>query len=460
MFDSCKDKKNCGTAFAIVQIPEKNISCNLKIVFTSKIFTIMKTRTFGLMAIMMIASTIQGMARQRIQVEAVNNDISYYLDLKAIASIFGDSRDLEDFERRINDYDSQISNLDLNSDGDVDYLRVIETSENNTHLVVIQAILDRDVYQDVATVVVERDQYRRSYVQIIGDPYIYGQNYIIEPVFYQTPFIVSWFWTPRYHSWFSPYSWGYYPRHYRYRHPLHIDLYLSHIHGCINYSHHYRYNDNWRSQDAYRIHNSISRNDYSTRYPERSYNKRNSETVNRYEMDKRRNSDYVRMPDRSIDNNNSHRNSSDNVYDRSSNRKPTEERNSYGTRIENPSRTSESNRAYEPTRQNRESNNAVSRGSSVERNQNTYNNGSESRKPTITRESNTSRQEERKSEPKVSTNSNSTSRGESVRTSRPATENKTVERSSSTQRSSTPSKAKSESTRSSDSGSKSESGRR
>ena len=114
-----------------------------------------------------------------------------------MASIFGDSRTLEDFERRLNDYDAQISNLDLNSDGEIDYLRVIETSENNLHLIVIQAILDRDVFQDVATIVVERDRNRRTYVQVIGDPYMYGYNYIIEPVYLRTPRIFSWFWTPR-----------------------------------------------------------------------------------------------------------------------------------------------------------------------------------------------------------------------------------------------------------------------
>lgn len=93
-----------------------------------------------------MAAGVQLQAQNRITVEAYNNDISYYLDLKAVASVFGDSRDLEDFERRINDYDSGISNLDLNGDGYIDYLRVIETSENNVHLVVIQAVLDRDTY--------------------------------------------------------------------------------------------------------------------------------------------------------------------------------------------------------------------------------------------------------------------------------------------------------------------------
>ena len=75
-----------------------------------------------------------------------------------------------DFERRLNDDNNQISNLDLNGDGEVDYLRVIETYENDLHLVVIQAILDRDVFQDVATIVVDRDSNSNISVQVIGRP--------------------------------------------------------------------------------------------------------------------------------------------------------------------------------------------------------------------------------------------------------------------------------------------------
>jgi cystathionine beta-lyase family protein involved in aluminum resistance len=58
---------------------------------------------------------------------------------------FGDSRNLQDFERRLNDPELQISNLDLNNDNEVDYLRVIETVENRTHVIIIQSILDNDV---------------------------------------------------------------------------------------------------------------------------------------------------------------------------------------------------------------------------------------------------------------------------------------------------------------------------
>jgi hypothetical protein len=40
-------------------------------------------------------------AQNRTSVNAMNSEISDNLDLRAVASIFGDSRNLQDFERRL-----------------------------------------------------------------------------------------------------------------------------------------------------------------------------------------------------------------------------------------------------------------------------------------------------------------------------------------------------------------------
>lgn len=251
----------------------------------------MKTKLASLLVVLFISAATQ-LSAQRFTVQPVNDDISYYLDLKAVASIFGDSRNLEDFERRLNNDDDQISNLDLNRDGEIDYLRVIETYENNLHLIVIQAILDRDVYQDVATIVVDKDNYNNVNVQVIGDPYLYGYNYIIEPQYIRLPRIISWFWTPRYSIWISPYRWGHYPRYYRYRHPIGLNLYLSHIHNHINYDHRYYYNEHYRNDHAFKLKNTISRNDFGVRYPDRDFRSRNNNVSNRYDFEKRNDRSY------------------------------------------------------------------------------------------------------------------------------------------------------------------------
>ncbi len=246
----------------------------------------MKTKVASLLAVFFMIAA-QSMAQQTITVEAQNSDISNNLDLQAVASAFGESTDLEDFERRLNDYDSQISNLDLNNDGEVDYLRVIESAENNVHVVVIQAVLDRDVFQDVATIVVDKKNDRRTYVQVVGDPYLFGDNYIIEPVYVYTPSIFSFFWGPRYRAWYSPYYWGYYPSYYRYRRPFALDIYLSHIQMHINHNYRYYYTNRWRNEHAERIYNSMGRHDYAHRYPDRTFVRRNENIRNKNEFNSR-----------------------------------------------------------------------------------------------------------------------------------------------------------------------------
>lgn len=231
--------------------------------------------------------------RRVVTARATSYDISDNLDLDAVASIFGDSENLEDFERRLNDPDSRISNLDLNQDGYIDYLRVLENSSDRNSLVVVQAVLDKDVYQDVASIEIERLSNNNHRIQIVGDSYIYGSNYIIEPVFVRTPIIFSFFWGPRYSPWQSPYYWNYYPRWYSYYRPYSPFKYHKHIYVHIN-----RYNTYNRVNDRH-IHFSgdnyshIRRNDYATRYPDRAFNNRHQGVSNRNELIERRPSNTV-----------------------------------------------------------------------------------------------------------------------------------------------------------------------
>ncbi|HEY3372097.1 MAG TPA: hypothetical protein VGK10_14675, partial [Prolixibacteraceae bacterium] len=179
----------------------------------------MKTK-IGILVLALSTSFINVQAQRTVTTtRASSYDISDNLDLDAVASIFGDSEDLEDFEHRLNDPDNRISNLDLNEDGYIDYLRVLENSSDRNSLVVIQAVLDEDVFQDVATIEIEKTHNGNPRIQIVGDAYIYGSDYIVEPVFVSTPLIFSFFWGPRYASYHSPYYWNYYPSWYSYYRP-------------------------------------------------------------------------------------------------------------------------------------------------------------------------------------------------------------------------------------------------
>lgn len=220
-------------------------------------------------------------------VRANNGDISDNLDLKAVASIFGDSKDLEDFERRLNDPDIQISNLDLNRDGRVDYLRVIEAVEGNTHLIILQSVLGADTFQDVATVEVERDRNNNVQVQVVGDVYMYGQNYIYEPVYVHRPIIWDIFWVSSYRPYYSPWYWGYYPTYYSYWAPYPVYRYRNNIHVHINNYNTYNYVNVRRSNRAVALHNTRRANSYERANPNNSFTRRTNAT-NRYALEQTR----------------------------------------------------------------------------------------------------------------------------------------------------------------------------
>lgn len=151
-------------------------------------------------------------ADETITVSSTSSDIAAGLDLKAVAKIFASAKNLEEFENLLNHPDSSYVNLDLNGDGDIDYIRVVETGSGNSRLVVLQAIIAKDIFQDVASIRIVKDETKNNVnVTITGDERIYGENYVIQPVYVYRPIIYDWFWGPDWYCWTSPYYWGYWP---------------------------------------------------------------------------------------------------------------------------------------------------------------------------------------------------------------------------------------------------------
>ncbi|MBD3581428.1 hypothetical protein [Flavobacterium selenitireducens] len=251
----------------------------------------MKTKTIYALFSLFIATGL--FAQNRTTVTATNYDVSDNLDLKAVASIFGASRNLEDFEQRLNDPANQISNLDLNNDNEVDYLRVIEVNQDNTRLVILQAVLDREVYQDVATIDAERSA-NAVQVQVIGDPYLYGPNYIYEPVYVTRPVFFDFWWSVGYRPYVSSWYWGYYPNYWQVWHPMPIYRYRNHVHVHVNVHNHYNYVNVRRSRTAETIYRGRRADAYARQYPERSFSQRHANVANRHELDKTRRLDRGR----------------------------------------------------------------------------------------------------------------------------------------------------------------------
>ena len=249
----------------------------------------MKTKLLLLSLLTSVFAT-QIQAQGRTSVNAMNSEISDNLDLRAIASIFGDSRDLQDFERRLNDPQLQISNLDLNNDDEVDYLRVIESVENRTHVIIIQSVIDQDLYQDVATIDVEKDRYNNVHVQVIGDEFLYGENYIYEPVYYTTPLFYASFWSFNYRPYYSSWNWNYYPSYYYAWNPYPVYRYRSNINISLNINNNYNYVNSRRSSIAFNLYSSRRSNGYERQHPNYAFSRRNAQVTNRYELDQRRGS--------------------------------------------------------------------------------------------------------------------------------------------------------------------------
>ena len=231
-------------------------------------------KTIGKVVMLFILMMTTTYAQDVTTIDAMSEEINDNLDLEAVASIFGESKDLEEFEYKLNDPKTQISNLDLNEDGQVDYLRVVETSDSDTHLIALQSVLGDDIYQDVATIEVEKDNKGATRVQVVGDVYLYGPGYIVEPAYVYRPVIFSWFWRPNYRPYRSVYYWGYYPKHYHFWKPFHAHHYKKNVHVHVNAKHTFHHPKARYSTKAVHMHSRVKRNDYAIRHPHKAHSVR------------------------------------------------------------------------------------------------------------------------------------------------------------------------------------------
>jgi len=199
------------------------------------------------------------------------------LNLYAVMNLFQESKTLEEFERSLNDENSRINNLDLNGDNLIDYINVFDNVNDNIHNIVLQVAVNNRERQDVAVFTVERDRQGNVLIQLTGDEALYGQNYIIEPVFDdlidgQTPNpgytgnaatvngrnitvvrtttyeiaswpIITYIYLPGYQGWRSSWYWGYYPSYWNPWRPYYWHYYYGYHYNY--YDHYYAYYRRW-----------------------------------------------------------------------------------------------------------------------------------------------------------------------------------------------------------------------
>ena len=175
--------------------------------------------------------------------------------LQGALQMFQKAGSPEEFEKLINSEDNSVNNLDLNNDGETDYIRVIDKMDKDLHAFVLQVSVSETESQDIAVIEIEKTGDTTAVLQIVGDGDIYGEEVIVEQdgggdddgsfIDYNykntlsgpnadyygatTPRIVVnvWFWpsvrfvyAPIYRPWISPWRWRHYPTWWRPWRPL------------------------------------------------------------------------------------------------------------------------------------------------------------------------------------------------------------------------------------------------
>lgn len=159
--------------------------------------------------------------------------------LEAAIELFKKSSSPEDFEKRLNAENNDANNLDLNEDGEIDYIRVVDNAEGDVHALVLQVAVSENESQDVAVIEIEKQGADNAILQIVGDEELYGEQTIAEPFEEEkvkngkekgptanrapVRIVVNvWFWSPvrfmyapAYRVWASPYRWRVYPSYWR-----------------------------------------------------------------------------------------------------------------------------------------------------------------------------------------------------------------------------------------------------
>jgi len=102
-------------------------------------------------------------------------------DLEALPAVLEKVYGFEELEKAINDSNNAVNNLDLDNNGEVDYITIQEEADGETHIAYLRVALSEDEFQDIATIEMEKKSASLVTFQIVGDTGMYGDDYILEP---------------------------------------------------------------------------------------------------------------------------------------------------------------------------------------------------------------------------------------------------------------------------------------
>lgn len=173
--------------------------------------------------------------------------LSDNFSLEAALELFKNAESPEDFEKRLNKEDSQVTNLDLDGNGETDYIRVEDITEGEVHALVLQVDVNEKESQDIAIIEIEKTGKEEAVLQIVGDEDIFGADHFVEPyeleangngrgpsVSVARIVVNVWGWPsvrfvygPRYRPWVSPFRYRNYPRWWRPWRPVPVRTFVT-----------------------------------------------------------------------------------------------------------------------------------------------------------------------------------------------------------------------------------------
>ncbi len=224
--------------------------------------------------------------------------------LQGALQMFQDAASPEAFEEAVNKEGNHINNLDLDEDGNTDYVQVVSKMDKGAHVFILQVAVSEKETQDIAVIELEKTGNETAMIQIVGDEDIYGEQIIVEPdsgddaasidfinngnlsgpnasFEYDAPGIIInvWLWpsvrfvfAPVYRPWISPWRWHHHPAWWKpwkpygwnvwhpYRVNHHRSFVVVHTHRAVNA--HRVYTPYRSSSTVVRTRHSASVNNY------------------------------------------------------------------------------------------------------------------------------------------------------------------------------------------------------
>jgi hypothetical protein len=113
------------------------------------------------------------------------------LDLYAVLDLFQKSKTIEEFEKSLNLEKTAINNMDLDLDKKVDFIKVVTKQEKENFTFILQIAVSKTETQDVAVILVSKDEKKKITMQIIGDEDLYGKDHIVELKESSTPAVTA-----------------------------------------------------------------------------------------------------------------------------------------------------------------------------------------------------------------------------------------------------------------------------